>query len=56
MADAARGAARGRVLVSGLDLLLHQAADQFVLFTGPAAAPLAAMRAAGEAALSGGRR
>ena len=48
-------AARGRVLVSGLDLLLHQAADQFVLFTG-LPAPLAQMRAAGEAALSGGRR
>lgn len=50
------GAAHDRVLVSGLDLLLHQAADQFVLFTGLPAAPLAAMRAAGEAALSGGRR
>ena len=37
-------------LVSGLDLLVHQAALQFTAFTG-VAAPLAAMRAAGEAAL-----
>lgn len=39
-----------RVLVGGLDLLVHQAALQFELFTG-VPAPLAAMRAAGEAAL-----
>ena len=39
-----------RVLVGGLDLLLHQAAIQFELFTGESA-PLAAMRAAGEQAL-----
>ncbi len=39
-----------RVLVSGFDLLLHQAAAQFELFTGEVA-PLAAMRAAGERAL-----
>lgn len=39
-----------RTLVSGLDLLVHQAALQFTAFTG-VAAPLAAMRAAGEAAL-----
>ena len=42
-------AATGTV-VSGLDLLVHQAALQFTAFTG-LAAPLAAMRAAGEAAL-----
>jgi shikimate dehydrogenase len=39
-------------LVSGLDLLVHQAALQVELMTGVAQAPLAAMRAAGEAALS----
>jgi shikimate-5-dehydrogenase len=39
-----------RVLVSGLDLLVHQAAVQFELFTGEPA-PVAAMRAAGEQAL-----
>jgi shikimate dehydrogenase len=37
-------------LISGLDLLVHQAALQFTAFTG-VAAPLPAMRAAGEAAL-----
>jgi shikimate dehydrogenase len=37
-------------LISGLDLLVHQAALQFTAFTG-IAAPLPAMRAAGEAAL-----
>ena len=42
-------AARG-VLVSGLDLLVHQAAIQFSLFTGHEA-PLAEMRVAGEAEL-----
>ncbi len=42
--------AAGLPLVSGLDLLIHQAAVQFELFTG-SAAPLAAMRDAGEAAL-----
>ncbi len=41
-----------RVLVSGLDLLVHQAADQFALFTG-LPAPLAQMRRAGAAALAG---
>lgn len=41
-------------LVSGLDLLVHQAALQVTLMTGVAEAPLDAMRAAGEAAL--GRR
>ncbi|MEX0428669.1 shikimate dehydrogenase [Nocardioides sp. DS6] len=38
------------VVVSGLDLLVHQAALQFTLFTGRDA-PLGAMRAAGEQAL-----
>jgi shikimate dehydrogenase len=40
-----------RVLVSGLDLLVHQAAYQFEIFTG-SPAPLAEMRAAGEAGLA----
>lgn len=44
-------AAADRVLVGGLDLLVHQAALQFELFTG-LGAPLAAMRAAGETALA----
>jgi shikimate dehydrogenase len=39
------GAGRGQVLVTGLDLLVHQAALQFEQFTG-FPAPLAAMRAA----------
>lgn len=39
------------VLVGGLDLLVHQAAIQFSLFTGHEA-PLAEMRAAGEAELA----
>lgn len=43
--------AEDRVLVSGLDLLLHQAALQFEMFTG-LGAPFEAMRAAGEAALA----
>ncbi|MEJ7795419.1 MAG: shikimate dehydrogenase [Nocardioides sp.] len=43
--------AADRVLVTGLDLLVHQAALQFELFTGQPA-PLAAMRAAGERELS----
>lgn len=41
----------GRVLVGGLDLLVHQALLQFRLFTGHDA-PAAAMRTAGEAALA----
>jgi shikimate dehydrogenase len=40
----------GKTLVTGLDLLVHQAALQVRLMTG-AEAPLGAMRAAGEAAL-----
>ena len=41
-----------QVLVSGLDLLVHQAALQFTLMTGLPDAPLAVMRAAGEQALA----
>ena len=41
-----------RLLVTGLDLLVHQAALQFEQFTGQAA-PLTAMRLAGESALAG---
>jgi shikimate dehydrogenase len=41
----------GQVLVGGLDLLVHQAAIQFALFTG-LEAPIEAMRAAGEAELA----
>lgn len=44
-------AAASGVLVGGLDLLVHQAAVQFTAFTGQSA-PLAALRAAGEAALA----
>jgi shikimate dehydrogenase len=44
-------AAREGLLVGGLDLLVHQAALQFELFTG-APAPLAAMREAGTAVLA----
>lgn len=47
-------AERGAVVLGGLDLLLHQAVIQFEAFTGVAAAPLAAMRVAGEAALAEG--
>ena len=47
---AAYALASGQVLVSGLDLLVHQAALQVELMTGVAEAPLAAMRRAGEAA------
>jgi shikimate dehydrogenase len=43
-----------RVLVGGLDLLVHQAALQFELFTGRPG-PLEPMRAAGEAALAARR-
>lgn len=44
-------AAASGVVVSGLDLLVHQAVLQFELFTGRPG-PLEAMRAAGEAALA----
>jgi shikimate dehydrogenase len=47
---AAGAAAAGQVLVGGLDLLVHQAALQFELFTG-IPGPLDVMRAAGESAL-----
>lgn len=47
---AAAARARGQVLVGGLDLLAHQAALQFEVFTG-LPAPLAVMRAAAEAEL-----
>jgi shikimate dehydrogenase len=43
---------RGTVLVSGLDLLVHQAVLQVQLMTGARVVPLAAMRVAGEAALA----
>ena len=45
--------ARGGAVVGGLDLLVHQAVLQVEQMTGRAPAPLAAMRAAGEAALHG---
>ncbi len=44
--------AEGRILVSGLDLLVHQACGQFTLMTGIAEAPVDAMREAGERALA----
>ena len=49
---AARALADGVPLVGGLDLLVHQAARQVELMTGAPQAPVAAMRAAGEAALA----
>jgi shikimate dehydrogenase len=49
---ATAAASAGAATVSGLDLLVHQAALQLELFTGRAA-PLEQMRAAGEAALAG---
>lgn len=42
---------RGARVVSGLEMLVHQAARQFELFTGVVPAPVAAMLAAGRAAL-----
>jgi shikimate dehydrogenase len=47
----AASAPAGQTVVGGLDLLVHQALLQFELFTG-AQAPLAPVRAAGEAALA----
>ncbi len=44
--------ASGLPVVGGLDLLVHQAALQVTLMTGAEPAPLAVMRAAGEAALA----
>jgi shikimate dehydrogenase len=44
--------AEGKTLVSGLDLLVHQAALQVTLMTGVIEPPLEAMRAAGLAALA----
>ncbi|WP_077797762.1 shikimate dehydrogenase [Streptomyces sp. JHA26] len=49
---AARWSASGGAVVSGLDLLLHQAVLQVEQMTGRAPAPLAAMRKAGERALA----
>ncbi len=48
---AAAAGAAGALVVGGLDLLVHQAALQFTLFTG-LPAPLARMRSAGEAELA----
>ena len=42
----------GAVVISGFDLLLHQAARQVELMTGIKPAPLEAMRAAGQVALA----
>jgi shikimate dehydrogenase len=50
---AAACAERGGTVLGGLDLLVHQAVLQCELFTGVRPGPLAAMRAAGEAALAG---
>ncbi|WP_372406368.1 shikimate dehydrogenase [Streptomyces luteireticuli] len=49
---AAAWARRGGTVLGGLDLLVHQAVLQVEQMTGAARAPLAAMRAAGEAALA----
>lgn len=49
---AAAWTGRGGTLLGGLDLLVHQAVLQVEQMTGKVPAPLAAMRAAGEAALS----
>jgi shikimate dehydrogenase len=47
-------AARGGTVIGGLELLVNQAADQVRLMTGQEA-PIAAMRAAGQAALTSRR-
>lgn len=52
---AAAWAARGGALLGGLDLLVHQAVLQVERMTGHLPGPLAAMRAAGEAALAARR-
>ncbi|KNB49855.1 shikimate dehydrogenase [Streptomyces caatingaensis] len=49
---AAAWSARGGTVLGGLDLLVHQAVLQVERMTGAVRAPLAAMRAAGEAALA----
>jgi shikimate dehydrogenase len=49
---ATAAAASGAIVVSGFELLLHQAARQVELMTGLERAPLEAMRAAGQAELS----
>ncbi|MFJ8084628.1 shikimate dehydrogenase [Streptomyces sp. NPDC096205] len=49
---AARWSAYGGAVVSGLDLLVHQAVLQVEQMTGRSPAPLAAMRAAGERSLA----
>ncbi|MER8223876.1 shikimate dehydrogenase [Streptomyces sp. NPDC094143] len=51
---AARWSAHGGAVVSGLDLLVHQAVLQVERMTGISPAPLTAMRTAGERALSAG--
>ncbi|MFF3073994.1 shikimate dehydrogenase [Kitasatospora sp. NPDC057936] len=50
---AAECAGRGATVLGGLDLLVHQAVLQSEAFTGRTPGPLAAMREAGEKALSG---
>lgn len=51
---AAAWAERDGAVIGGLDLLVHQAVLQVELMTGRSPAPLAAMRAAGNAAIEGG--